>query len=353
MKKQESKTPSLLAGLFLLLFCSVIWYCFFYKQESEIGLVATDETSNPFIIPVEIDGMTYRFLWDTGSYYSFIDHELIADTKYRAKLEHFELATYNEIVSDTLAYAKLTIGLGELSVKADFILDGYKRYIVTETINSDDAAYDTERCVGIIGQNIISKYHWLFDFEGKTVRINNFGFSTDGDQDNVFKMSFDLATTIPSVNLEVDDLGKQSFIFDTGYHGKRSVYFSDSQYDVYSGFSFSDDLIIELQQVRTVQPEVLKVNRATLNLLFDTIQINDKIFAPVVISRNNFNPKSSYNFITANFSRRFRSMYYDSGNKEISFYTSPQDSSFTSRGKEEKQLFELVKNLRGDRLKKD
>lgn len=62
----------------------------------------------------------------------------------------------------------------------------------------------------------------------------------------------------------------------------------------------------------------------------------------VATGGNGYHHDKTRNFITANFALHFRQMYYNPKKKEISFYVSPQDSTFVYRGQEEREFLDVA-----------
>ena len=337
MKKILKYFLILLASLFFLLGGLLVWFHFFIKQETEIDLMVI-EPKRPFIIPVEIDGKTYPFVWDTGAEMSNIKPSLAHELGYYGKNYGLgKLKGVKTILTDSFYYDIIPIRLGDIDLKEYMCLLDYERMSPNRPI----LPYDSAKYVGYIGQNIISKYHWLFNFKENKVKIYNYEkYMEEESDDDIFKLSFTGAH--PIAKLCINERDTFSFKFDTGYLVDINFSVNGEEYETAPEFIFLDSLS---NFIKKEEPYRMSFMANNSMLLFDTLQINEWIMNSILTGDNTEHFNRTENYITAYFAYRFRQMYYNPKEKEISFYISPQDSAFVYRGEAEKALFNQLKSL--------
>lgn len=315
----------------------------FSHKDTKIELI-TD--NNRLIIPIEIEGKTYKFLWDTGAGYSLIDYKLAKNLSYKDEFSYYsETSTLYEVISDTVYMRKMDFKIGDINTDAYFALDGVNRYLIPPRDPSIYTSfYDKEDFIGVIGQNIISKYNWVFDFPQKTVRVSNRTI-TDlplKEDDDCFQMNYymDSPNTIPRVDLQINKSKTFKFTFDTGINGLAITKNEADSIVLNPIFTFSKTL-------NSYHTESAKYAYGTMSLengkgflhLLDTMRVNDlELNTLSSVYDTSFIKYENTNYITASFARMFRVMYYNPSSKEIKFYVSPQDSIHENRNIDERML---------------
>jgi hypothetical protein len=263
------------------------------------------------IIPLQIKDSTYLFLWDSGSAHSWIYPETIEklgiDNK--SKDEWVELSGVKEVIIDTFQTKRIDIRLGDISFRTIFFLDN--------GIISQFAPKLNFQIKGVIGQNIISEFYWLFDFKKMNVTLSEEEMNL-GNAINTFSLPFQLSKktrNIPVVKLNIGDSIKNvPFNFDTGYSLSCSIF---DKYLLLPGLIINDSLYtIFTQKVRFLSIKIQKGENAKESILLcDSIIINQKKFSGIsMVNRNHYNYK---NYITANFLFLFDKMYYNPTDKTI------------------------------------
>lgn len=340
MKKIRAilRTVVIVLGVVLLF---IILLEVFSRKDTKIELITN---KNRFVIPIEIEGKTYKFLWDTGADYSYIDYKLAKNLSYKDENSYYaKNSTLYEVISDTIYRRKMNFKIGDINTDDYFALDGVNRYLFPSGDSLlKTSFYDDGEFVGFIGQNIISKYHWVFDFPQKTVRVSNRPI-TDlplKEDDDCFQMNYyvDSPNTIPQVDLQINKSKTFKFAFDTGIDG-FAITKNETDSIVFNPiFAFS-------QSLNSYHAESTKHSYTRMSLengkgylyLLDTMRVNDlelntfsSIYDTSFIKDNNY--------ITAAFTHMFRVMYYNPSSQEIKFYASPQDSIHENRNIDERML---------------
>jgi len=179
--------------LFLVLSVSL----FGCKQET-IHFSTSD--TGKIYIPLEIEGKSYSFCFDTGASRTLIDD------KYKDSIfGNSRITAINKIVfwEDTIAlnqYSPMELTIGRFQTQASFLLGTYNK------VN-----------VNVLGMDVISHYYWCFDFDEKIATISEFPLSIKGakklELNYYIGKGGNIHVTIP-VNEQALDL-----LFDTGFYG--------------------------------------------------------------------------------------------------------------------------------------
>ena len=122
------------------------------------------------------------------------------------------------------------------------------------------------------------------------------------------------------MNLTIGGETVQNVEFDSGYWGATIQYFGrEDKFDII--FSKQDfDSIAAKRRDYNVCLHIC-VGEA---YIIDSLQINDFTMQGLIALKHNDYDQS---YITVNFIRRFRMMYFDSTNRKIQLYVSPSDSA--------------------------
>ena len=315
--------------LLSLLFCS----CLEKHQQSTLNLFEEDERYKyQLVIPLEIQDSTYYFLWDTGCATSFIFKEDLANSlsAIESNIVKEKFIGVDEVIEGVFETKKISCKLGDFHIPILFYIDD---------IGMTEKSSPNQHLLikGIIGQNVISKFNWLFDFENSKVLISKQQIEKN-DSALTIPFVIENKNDAPSAYLETDTL-LSKFTIDTGYrffgtfspedsllyYMRPSLVIADSNINVFLKENYSSIKLPENEK---------KVNRFILR---DSININNFIFRNIsIFHRDSYR---SANYITANFIFQFEKMYYDSQNQEISLINYRGDTHPTGN---EKELIEYI-----------
>lgn len=346
------KTVGIIVSTVIVLFILLLAYIWYdLRRETEVKLQESSD-GKKFILPVEIKGNTYNFLWDTGSDFSLIDYKLAEELGYRGDGSKWgEITTLKRIVEDSVRHHKFNISIGDLSISTNFILDGYHRYLVPN--NHPDSIYNSpynkDSSVGIIGQDIISRYRWLFNFKERSVKFSKSEIEVPlMDNDSIFRLNM-LSSREPHTKLLVNQKDTFMFKFDTG----NEVTLSHNESKMFPIIELSDSLFHFIRDSHIGGSFFYnETNGNLLGVFLDSLKINNLKVTNLSLGGSYGFAGRDSNYITGNFPLRFRQMYYDPYNKEISFYISPQDSSFVYQGTSEEKFINSFKAIAKEKQEK-
>ena len=270
---------------------------------------------NLIYIPVNINDSILPFIFDTGATCSLISCELAQKMGLRAEwTEFWEISRYTEKVwYDTIAFTKKNISIGSLKTNGVFALEGYKGYLI------DDIEYK-QKVLTIIGKEIIDRFHWLFNFADNTLTISSKGIATLVMRDDqILTLGYNSDDTSICMDITIDGVLLKNVEFDTGFSKSIEVLEKAKNFDIF--FSKSD--FETLTSKNSNLEAVYMPNDLGKAYIIDSLQINDITMQGVLaFVQSDF----TQTYITADFVRRFRMMYFDSTNRKIHLYTSPSDS---------------------------
>ncbi len=306
----------LLSIILLLFFGVIVLFVYIRSSESTVDLLVGDERNkHQFVIPLEIEDSTYYFLWDTGYGTSVIDKQFFSGLNSRNKVDSLFLSIerVDDVVEKIFPKSELKCKLGNSKIDISFIID-----------NSLMSTVKRPYVKGIIGQNVISCYNWLFDLQNAKVtfsrKIKQIPINHQVD-DTVLILPYSIFKGIPFVDLNLNGLNSNSFAFDTGFECWGNI-----SYQLFPSLIINDETTIDsllcedknLMQLKDSFTDEVKI------ILCKNIYLNDFPLKNVSI----FNRKSykERNYITANFIFQFEKMYYDSKNKEIKLINYRGDS---------------------------
>ena len=196
------KTSILLWTAVLLMSCSSL------KKNAnttiiDSGPVPFELIKGAIIVPVSIGDIVYRFVLDTGGYFTIA--ETIKDAQNLAVTSEIEVSDISQLSRNFEKVAVPTLRIGNWEIKGE-------EAIVSNSYNT----YPT-RCfgnTGMIGRNLLKDVLLQIDYATKTLRITNQAnrLQLNPEARNKMKIS---KRGLPSVKLALD--GKRQYIeFDSG-----------------------------------------------------------------------------------------------------------------------------------------
>ena len=174
------------------------------KQKQE-AVIKYEDVYGLMIVPVIIEGKTYRFIFDTGAGSTVISKEI-------SELKGFKKKGSGISVNDAFETKnKLPVGtVADLSV-------GALKYKKVGAIVMDFSQNEQFRCLridGILGMNVIKLHNWKADYDKMEI------VSYDQDKEmvapeNSYTFSFVTKMGPPYIELSVDNK-RERFMVDTG-----------------------------------------------------------------------------------------------------------------------------------------
>ncbi len=305
-KKQTSFLLLIRWGALLLL----ILYCSSCKQNTTtVDLFVNNSVihDHRLAIPLEINGNTYFFLWDTGSSISFIHNSLASTLELNTNKELYlnRMYTMREIRLDTFQVENINFKLGDFRLNTDFFLDD-KGYMAPKEADPT--------IKGVIGQDIISRFHWLFNLKTSQVIVSKKSIPFESEA-TTLNLPFVLDSLgAPIINLKLDSMDCKAFEFDTG--ARRSFHPTD-RFPVCPSLILSEGLngFSPLENYFAIAAEEEK-NKLERVILCDSICINDFQLKNISVTEEK-KLRENQNYITVNLVFQFDEMYYNPEDKEI------------------------------------
>ncbi|NDV45733.1 hypothetical protein D0T49_01540 [Paludibacter sp. 221] len=336
------KKPFLYIAIVVGVVCLlVIFFSMHSKEVYKVNLIENKYALSPhqedyIYLPVTIADSMFVFLFDTGTGMNFIDIEnvdgMLTDSVYVSKQKMY-LA--RSVFEDSVAISKIDYSIGNLKLNNFMLLDGYKRYM-----------HPKRYAAGILGGDVINQYNWLFYFDNDFVKISRRTLKINKlKNDRILSLNFKLLDLKTYVDLNVGGISIDNVMFDAGYKYYIDTALPGSLTEKLSGVDIilSDSVFTNLTNNLTSSGYVVHFNETYKGIILDSIQINDftmhSVFAATIPDNENY---ASRTYITSNFVRRFRMMYYDSENKKIDLYVSPADSLVYNR-KNIQELLQYIK----------
>lgn len=184
-----------------------------YIQKKELVEIPFTCENDLLIVPVEISGKTYRFLFDTGAP-NVVSKELNEQLqfKHRRKVRTID-SQGNASVLDYVKINKLQLNDAEFVNNTAAVAD-LRQADAIACLNLD----------GIIGANLMREaVYWQIDFETKKIRlaenINKLAIP-EGSYTIPFSSGF---TGTPIISLKIGDVDVKKITFDTGSAGFLSI----------------------------------------------------------------------------------------------------------------------------------
>lgn len=160
-------------------------------------------------VPIEIQGKTYNFLYDTGAELSVLDLSLAEELNLKT-LKRVKVRNAKDLAK------KVKI------VEVDNILLGDVEFLNTAALLMDVSAFSKyircEKVHGIIGNNLMRKANWQIDYQHQIMRLvsldKNFATSQNALQT---KMNANIVGNV-KLNLTINNI-TETYTFDTGFNG--------------------------------------------------------------------------------------------------------------------------------------
>src|SRR5699024_1006194 len=112
-------------------------------------------------VPVEINGKTYRFLFDTGSQTTVVSTAIAKDNRIK-KIGKLRVTDSQETKSKLIASKLKELRFGDAIFKnVGVVVHDFKAHDAFECLPID----------GIIGMNILKHYQWKLDFSTNTLAL--------------------------------------------------------------------------------------------------------------------------------------------------------------------------------------
>ena len=319
MKKRFKRVMFLL----LLVSCGICGMVLFfnYIKKGKINSLSLEENGSERIyIPVTINNRVSSFLFDTGSSHNLIDFGLAQE------MELSDNGTFSKNISgfskkiryDSVAYAFNEISIGNLNTKDTLLLNQYKGLFL-DSIGLKNGIGAT------LGMKTIKNFNWLFNFEENTVTVSKRKITPPTiSDDQILTLDFFYSKAGSTyMNLSIGGVTLQNVVFDTGYGEIPFQFAGGREKKIDLAFSNADCELFLSNHKQTyiaIPSNNLEGARA---IILDSMLINDFTMQGILaLERNDYDQT----YITANFVRRFRMMYFDSTNRKIELYVSPSDS---------------------------
>lgn len=176
-----------------------------YTQE-----ISFDYHKNLIFVPLEINGKTYQFLFDTGNDLTAIDDEVAAEINSSSNNisgEIFDASNKSRIL-EHISIERLFLGRIEFQNMGAQVTD----------LSSLSEILGCKKIDGVIGSNFIRKAKWQIDYQNKKIR-----FSDKLDSlipNNSLKGIQVIGNNWNELNFEIVLNGvSEVFLLDTGYNG--------------------------------------------------------------------------------------------------------------------------------------
>lgn len=207
------------------------------QNESFFEIVSTEKASGLIIIPVEINGETYRFLFDTGAILSLSDE---LQEKFKFKTVKWGNIVDSDNHKTKVRYVRIdSLSIGKVSFwgQTAFVTDLDKNPIIG-CMNID----------GIIGSNLMRHCNWAIDYQNDQIALfkdttnllsqatYNIPFHTDNQYSQLLQFEFGKAT-LKNIKMDYGSNGSIS-LSDEGFQVLKKHKIVDKTLQV-TGFSQS------------------------------------------------------------------------------------------------------------------
>lgn len=306
-----------------------------YKPWQLIGkkssTVEIGKIKNRILIPIEINGIICNFVWDTGADSTMVSKSIMTKCNIESSGQEVIGIMYTNKTESQFEVSKpVLLKIGDFEINSNVVISP----------NSLRFDFDMVTIDGILGQDIISKYYWLFDLDTNTAIISNREIPQSTEPDFILTLFKDFHSD-PSVNrkpvagVRFNDILQPSF-FDSGMSGK-ALFAPESNEENY----ISSDILIAMpdssnldfldQFTRSLGQSMIRITGSNnenetpklLHIIAPNLELNDLNPAVFFISTevDNYH-KIPLIYLTANFMRRFGRMYYDPHDRKVEFYKS-------------------------------
>lgn len=320
-KPQTCKLALIVAAIFFMA-------CKATTQQTTIPLI--DSKTHHTVIPVSLNGHTYKFLWDSGTGLSYISQKAFMEIGADTINKYVQVTKFDSKVNQKCYYSDyIELGLGNIKLNVEFLIDA-------------DLEFD-----GIIGSNVINLYSWLFDFTNHEVTI--FDKSQDIELNNhEYIYDFDIhyadqSTRVnPHIEIQLSDTISEIVCFDTGLAVST---LTNNEFSIYEDMKFHLSDSNDFNQFRqyihnrysrdtydVMQPEGpigVLIRGTTLNnydphVLFVNVDFHS------FYGRNYWSVNSAFGLkggvtVGSGFLKRFSRMYYNPFDNTVKLYINAQD----------------------------
>lgn len=299
----------------ILLFVIAVVCVYLYRkalEQSTVNLFTEDKNyKHQLVIPVEIADSTYYFLYDTGCTDSFIDSDLInrLNLDIQSDKIHKNFSGTHKEITDSFNVVNIRSKLGEMMHTNYFFYNEKNIFYVL------DPDIDP-RIKGIIGQNIISCFYWLFDFRKSKALISKKPIDLDYEtEQDILSFQFEIlpSSGIPVINLVINNQDTTEFYFDTGFRISAKL---DELKFFPSWVMNNDEIIFSEQKKESMVNNICIKDGLRKITICDSIYVNKFQLYNMSFMNENLYKKSNY--ITTNLIFQFEKMYYNPKDREIS-----------------------------------
>lgn len=172
------------------------------KRSTRVNLIPAK--SGGVILPIEIKGKVFHFLWDTGSSHSSISQKAVDRIEMDSTCEINDFDSLNsEKAKPQFCLEKASLKLGNFEIKQSL------------QINNKVQEVD-----GILGGDIIGMYSWLIDFEKESVIISEKKQTIQiGAKEQQYELELISSETTPYCKVTINDTIQEHFLFNSGCVG--------------------------------------------------------------------------------------------------------------------------------------
>lgn len=271
-------------------------------------------------VPVNIADTTLYFLWDTGAVNSKINKGIADKLNIQTIDEKSIVNLYQQHSKIVMRHTEtIELKLGETYIACPLLVSD-----IQGSLNLD----------GIIGQDIIKKYYWLFYLAENQAVISETPYMPNYEQYvESFHMNFTYGRfDLPYCDIKLDDTVSIPVVFDSGMAG--ITFNEELGYDLFIMARDSTDKVSSFYR-SLIKPIRIQIdfpgifpNSMTEGLIVDSIKLNDKMLRKILILYNRDDYYSeSVCFISAHFMKRYSVLYYDPFLKQISLYRVASDTT--------------------------
>lgn len=232
------------------------------------------------VLKIKIENKEYRLIFDTGAEISVFDIKNMDKSAFRTHNKTNVKDSNSEIAAvDAISFNKIEIG--QLKIEdVYFQAIKSKDWMICDSID------------GIIGNNIISKLNWYFDYDNLVVTISD---KELGIKNAVKTINYFLFNRTPHTSIEIGGEVFNSALIDYGnnsqfripFHSNKSVdsFIYSKKYEAFSGFTWGI-LGFKMDTSRIIHIPQLKIS----NNHFDSVE--------VYVSKNGSRPNIGHRLLS-------------------------------------------------------
>lgn len=173
-----------------------------YNRSTAVNLIPTKSLG--VILPIEIKGKVFHFLWDTGSSHSSISQQAVDSIEMDSTSQKKEFNSLNSGKNKSQSlFEKASLKLGDFEIK--------------QSLQIKDKNQEVD---GILGEDIIGKYSWSFDFLKDSVTISKKKQTIQiGAMEQLYELELITSETSPYCKITINDTIQDRFLFNSGCLG--------------------------------------------------------------------------------------------------------------------------------------